>query len=188
MSYGRPPPRIDGMVSLKVDNLTYRTTPEDLRRVFERCGEVGDIYIPRDRFTRESRGFAFVRFYDKRDAEDALDAMDGRLLDGRELRVQMARYGRPTSPHRSRGSRRRGRIFDYLFTDHEVEVEIAGVRDLDLVVGRVAVTETAGALTAAAVVALVRIARAHVANHARVANLRTGKKTVVPNPGKNCLG
>ncbi|KAJ9584211.1 hypothetical protein L9F63_021446, partial [Diploptera punctata] len=64
-----------------VDNLTYRTTPEDLRRVFERCGEVGDIYIPRDRFLRESRGFAFVRFYDKRDAEDALDAMDGRLLD-----------------------------------------------------------------------------------------------------------
>lgn len=52
---------------------------------------------------------SFNRFYDKRDAEDALDAMDGRLLDGRELRVQMARYGRPTSPHRSRGSRRRGR-------------------------------------------------------------------------------
>ncbi|XP_077286015.1 SR family splicing factor SC35 isoform X2 [Arctopsyche grandis] len=113
MSYGRPPPRIEGMVSLKVDNLTYRTTPEDLRRVFERCGEVGDIYIPRDRFSRESRGFAFVRFYDKRDAEDALDAMDGRLLDGRELRVQMARYGRPTSPYRgnryTRQPRRRSR-------------------------------------------------------------------------------
>lgn len=70
----------------QVDNLTYRTTPEDLRRVFERCGEVGDIYIPRDRHTRESRGFAFVRFYDKRDAEDALQEMDGRVLDGRELR------------------------------------------------------------------------------------------------------
>ncbi|KAG5869753.1 hypothetical protein JTB14_018082 [Gonioctena quinquepunctata] len=110
MSYGRPPPRIQGMVSLKVDNLTYRTTVEDLRRAFERCGEVGDIYIPRDRFTRESRGFAFVRFYDKRDAEDALDAMDGRMMDGRELRVQMARYGRPSSPQRFRGRRRsRGR-------------------------------------------------------------------------------
>ncbi|KAF7273039.1 SR family splicing factor SC35 isoform X2 [Rhynchophorus ferrugineus] len=110
MSYGRPPPRIDGMVSLKVDNLTYRTTPDDLRRAFERCGEVGDIYIPRDRFTRESRGFAFVRFYDRRDAEDALEAMDGRMLDGRELKVQMARYGRPTSPHRRyRGGRRRSR-------------------------------------------------------------------------------
>lgn len=91
------------MISLKVDNLTYRTTPDDLRRVFERCGEVGDIYIPRDRHTRESRGFAFVRFFDKRDAQDALDAMDGRMLDGRELRVQMARYGRPTSPQRGGG-------------------------------------------------------------------------------------
>lgn len=112
--------------------MTYRTTPEDLRRVFERCGEVGDIYIPRDRFTRESRGFAFVRyvclflfifrisisfandfdrFYDKRDAEDALEAMDGRMLDGRELRVQMARYGRPTSPQtrRNGGGGRRDR-------------------------------------------------------------------------------
>lgn len=74
--------------------------------MFERCGEVGDIYIPRDRFSRESRGFAFVRFYDKRDAEDALEAMDGRMLDGRELRVQMARYGRPSSP--ARGSGRSG--------------------------------------------------------------------------------
>ncbi|CAH2269065.1 jg24618 [Pararge aegeria aegeria] len=107
MSYGRPPPRIDGMVSLKVDNLTYRTTPDDLRRVFERCGDVGDIYIPRDRYTRESRGFAFVRFYDRRDAEEALDSLDGRMLDGRELRVQMARYGRPSSPYRSRYDRRR---------------------------------------------------------------------------------
>lgn len=99
------------MVSLKVDNLTYRTTPDDLRRVFERCGEVGDIYIPRDRHTRESRGFAFVRFFDKRDAQDALDAMDGRMLDGRELRVQMARYGRPTSPQRGGGGGGGGRRY-----------------------------------------------------------------------------
>lgn len=59
---GRGPPRIEGMTSLKVDNLTYRTTCEDLRRVFEKYGEVGDVYIPKDRFSRESRGFAFVRY------------------------------------------------------------------------------------------------------------------------------
>lgn len=51
----------------------------------------------------------FFRFYDKRDAEDALEAMDGRILDGRELRVQMARYGRPTSPQRSRNNGRHDR-------------------------------------------------------------------------------
>lgn len=52
------------------------------------------------------------RFYDKRDAEDALEAMDGRMLDGRELRVQMARYGRPTSPQTRRGGGRDGRRGD----------------------------------------------------------------------------
>ena len=100
MSYGRGPPDIHGMCSLKVDNLTYRTTPEDLRHEFEKYGDVGDVYIPRDRFSRESRGFAFVRFYDKRDAEDAMDGLDGAILDGRELRVQMAKYGRPSEPMR----------------------------------------------------------------------------------------
>ena len=108
MSYGRGPPDIHGMVSLKVDNLTYRTTTDDLKRIFNKYGEVGDVYIPRDRFNRESRGFAFVRFFDRRDAEDAMDSLDGTIVDGRELRVQMAKYGRPSDPHR-RGGRRRGR-------------------------------------------------------------------------------
>lgn len=95
---GRRPPNIRGMVSLKVDNLSYRITPEELKPIFEHYGDVGDIYIPRDRFTKESRGFAFVRFYDRRDAEDAMDKMDGYVLDGREMRVQTARYGRPSEP------------------------------------------------------------------------------------------
>ncbi|XP_055926156.1 serine/arginine-rich splicing factor 2-like isoform X3 [Argiope bruennichi] len=106
MSYSRVP-NIDGMTSLKVDNLTYRTTPEDLKRVFEKYGDVGDVYIPRHPYTRESRGFAFVRFYDNRDAEEAMDSLDGYILDGRELRVQMARYGRPGDPRRGSRSRRR---------------------------------------------------------------------------------
>lgn len=49
--------------------------------------------------------------------------MDGRLLDGRELRVQMARYGRPTSPHRSRGSRRRGRQDFIKFLSHRAQIQ-----------------------------------------------------------------
>ena len=49
------------MSTLKVDNLTYRTTAEALRKVFEKYGDIGDIYIPRDYYTKDSRGFAFVR-------------------------------------------------------------------------------------------------------------------------------
>ena len=55
------PPDVDVLHSLKVDNLTYRTRAEDLRRCFEKFGPIGDIYIPRDQFSRSSRGYAFVR-------------------------------------------------------------------------------------------------------------------------------
>jgi len=54
--------KVDVMYSLKVDNLTYRTRVEDLRRYFEKFGPIGDIYIPRDQFSRSSRGYAFVRY------------------------------------------------------------------------------------------------------------------------------
>ena len=104
-SYG-PPRDLENMVSLKVDNLTFRTTPDDLLPIFERYGRVGDIYIPRDRYSKESRGFAFVRYFDRLDAEDAMDRLDGFRVDGREIRVQVARYARPResmySPGRSR--------------------------------------------------------------------------------------
>ena len=99
-----PPPNIEGMVSLKVDNLTFRTTIDDLRPLFEKYGDVGDIYIPRDRFTKESRGFAFVRYYSRRGAEAAMDRLDGYRYDGRDMRVQLARYGRPSHPPPSRRS------------------------------------------------------------------------------------
>jgi len=55
-------PKTEAMYSLKVDNLTYRTRVEDLRRYFEKFGSIGDIYIPRDQFSRSSRGYAFVRY------------------------------------------------------------------------------------------------------------------------------
>jgi len=71
--------------------------------------------------------------------------------------------------------------------DHEVEVEIEDVHDLDPAVGRVAATEIAGVPTAAAVVAPVRTARAHAANHARAASLKTDRRTVVPNPGTELI-
>ena len=102
MSYNRPPPNVGDLISLKVDNLTNRISHRTLRRIFEKYGPIGDVYMPWDRFTLESRGFAFVRFQDKRHAEEAMDALDGVMLDGRELRVQMARHGRLLDFHQGR--------------------------------------------------------------------------------------
>ena len=41
--------------------------------MFEKYGDVGDVYIPLERGSGRSRGFAFVRYYDKRDAEVCLE-------------------------------------------------------------------------------------------------------------------
>ena len=46
---------------------------EDIRPHFERFGKIGDIFLPENRGTKELRGFGFVRYYDERDRDDALD-------------------------------------------------------------------------------------------------------------------
>uniref|UniRef100_A0AC34PXC3 RRM domain-containing protein n=1 Tax=Panagrolaimus sp. JU765 TaxID=591449 RepID=A0AC34PXC3_9BILA len=102
-----PPPSINGLHSLKVDNISYQTTQHELRRMFERYGDIGDVHIPRDRHTRQSRGFGFVRFVSRKDADYAISKMDGRYIDGREIRVSFAKYDRPIDESgRERGDRR----------------------------------------------------------------------------------
>lgn len=79
------------MSSLKVNGLTYRTNEREVEELFERYGKIGEVFIPKDRFSRKSRGFAFVRFYEKRDADRALKAVDGKIFDGRKLTIERAR-------------------------------------------------------------------------------------------------
>uniref|UniRef100_A0A0D3FJA2 RRM domain-containing protein n=1 Tax=Oryza barthii TaxID=65489 RepID=A0A0D3FJA2_9ORYZ len=69
------------------------TTADDLLALFDRCGEVLDIRIPRDRRTGDSRGFAFVRYKYEDEAQKAVDKLDGRTVDGRDIMVQFAKYG-----------------------------------------------------------------------------------------------
>ena len=69
MSFRRPPSDVERMTSLRVGNLPFRAHSEDLLPLFEKYGDVGDVYIPLERGSGRSRGFAFVRYYDKRDAE-----------------------------------------------------------------------------------------------------------------------
>ena len=52
---------------------------QDLRPLFEKYGEIGDIYLPMDRESGRSRGFGFVRYHERRDAE--VEIIDGRETD-----------------------------------------------------------------------------------------------------------
>jgi len=111
MAFRRPPRDIDRMTSLRVGNLPFSATAEDMTPLFEKFGDIGDIYFPLERGTGRSRGFAFVRYYDKRDAEDAVDSLNGRTYDGRDLRITLD-PGRPSRRSRSRSrsrDRRRSR-------------------------------------------------------------------------------
>ncbi|KAG6500071.1 hypothetical protein ZIOFF_039885 [Zingiber officinale] len=56
------PPDIKDTFSLLVLNISFRTTADDLFPLFDRYGKVIDMFIPRDRRTGDSRGFAFVRY------------------------------------------------------------------------------------------------------------------------------
>jgi len=79
MAYRRPPANRESMISLRLDNLPYQARMEDLRPLFEKYGEIGDIYLPMDRESGRSRGFGFVRYHERRDAE--VEIIDGRETD-----------------------------------------------------------------------------------------------------------
>jgi len=76
---------------LYVGNMSYDTEEAGLRTAFEAYGEVSDVNIITDRETGRKRGFGFVEFANDEDADKAVEAMDGQELDGRQLKVNVAR-------------------------------------------------------------------------------------------------
>lgn len=84
------------MMKLYVGNLSYQTNDETLRAVFEEDGrEVLKVAIITDRETGQSRGFAFVEMGSPAEGQAAIEACDGRDVDGRRLRVSEAREREP---------------------------------------------------------------------------------------------
>ncbi|MCP9260640.1 Serine/arginine-rich splicing factor 10 [Dirofilaria immitis] len=88
--------RTDEIPTLYVRQVHYSARPDDLRALFERMGPVRDVYIPLDYYTRESRGFAYVKFEFTRDAEDALRELNGASILGRRIEVEWAEGQRKT--------------------------------------------------------------------------------------------
>ncbi|MED6145262.1 Arginine/serine-rich splicing factor scl25a transcript I [Stylosanthes scabra] len=97
--------------SLLVRNLHRDCRPEDLRGPFGQFGPLKDVYLPRDYYTGEPRGFGFVQYVDPADAADAKYHMDGQILLGRELTVVFAEENRK-KPQEMR-ARERQRSYDY---------------------------------------------------------------------------
>ena len=76
---------------LFVGSLAWATTDDGLKAAFEKFGAITEAKVITDRATGRSRGFGFVTFNDDAAAEKAKSEMDGKMLDGRAIKVDFPR-------------------------------------------------------------------------------------------------
>ena len=87
---------------LFVGNLSFNTTENDLQDTFAAHGTVTETKLVTDRESGRPRGFGFVTMSTPEEAQAAIDALNGRDMDGRALTVNAAkpREERNGSAHR----------------------------------------------------------------------------------------
>lgn len=76
---------------LYVGNLSYNTTETTLSELFAEIGEVQSVSLITDRMTGRSKGFAFVEMADDAQAQEAINQLNDREVDGRTIKVAEAR-------------------------------------------------------------------------------------------------
>ena len=91
---------------LYVGNLSYDTTEDKLRELFAEAGTVDSVDMIMDRDTRRPKGFAFVTMKTQAEAEKAIQMFNGKTVDNRELKGNVAKP-REDRPQRYDDRRRR---------------------------------------------------------------------------------
>ena len=78
-------------MKLYVGNLSFDTSSQDLVQMFGEIGTVESTNIIEDRETGRSRGFAFVEMSSQEEGQNAISQLDGKEIDGRQLKVNEAK-------------------------------------------------------------------------------------------------
>jgi len=86
-----------------VGNLPFSVGHEELKKLFSQFGEITEATVISDKFSGRSKGFGFVTFAKKEDAEKAVAEMNEKDVEGRALKVSEAK---PMDPDRPRPERR----------------------------------------------------------------------------------
>jgi len=76
---------------LYVGNLSYATTEDELRTLFSQAGTVTSVELIKDRYTGNSKGFAFIEMSNQSEMEKAITTFNGYNLNNREIKVSIAR-------------------------------------------------------------------------------------------------
>ncbi|MGB7200833.1 MAG: RNA-binding protein [Pyrinomonadaceae bacterium] len=93
-------------MKIYVGNLSFNTSNQDLSDIFAEVGTVTSANVIEDRETGRSRGFGFVEMASKEDGEKAIAELNGKEVDGRQLKVNEAK---PQENNRGGGGHRGGR-------------------------------------------------------------------------------
>ena len=91
---------------LLVGNLSFNTTENDLQDAFAQFGTVTETNLMMDRMTNRPRGFGFVTMGSAEEAQKAIEALNGKELDGRALTVNVAKPREERAPGGGGGGRR----------------------------------------------------------------------------------
>ena len=95
------------MKNIFVGNLSFGSTEQDIRSLFETYGTVDRVNIVTDRETGQPRGFGFVEMGDDGEGQRAISGVNGRDVGGRALNVNEARPKNGGSGGRDTGARGR---------------------------------------------------------------------------------
>ncbi len=89
------------MARVYIGDLGSSGSKQDLEKEFEHFGPLKSVWV-----ARNPPGFAFIEFEDPRDAEEAIQQMDGKKICGANIRVEMAKNSSTPSYGSKRGPRR----------------------------------------------------------------------------------
>ena len=78
------------MKKLYVGNLSYKVNQEELESIFSEYGNVSSAVVISDKFTGRSKGFGFVEMEDPASADKAIQELDGKAIQGRNVKVNEA--------------------------------------------------------------------------------------------------
>ena len=90
------------MVNIYVGNLSYETSENDLRNMFEAHGKVDRASLVMDRMTGRSKGFGFVEMPNEAEGQAAIKALNEMETGGRKMMVNVAKPKEDRPPRRER--------------------------------------------------------------------------------------
>ena len=87
-------------MNIYIGNLSFTVTGDDLQTMFAEFGEVEVAKVIMDRRAGQSKGFGFVEMPSNAEADQAIKALNGKFMDGRNIKVNPADSGRKKKKRR----------------------------------------------------------------------------------------